>query len=205
VDSIASVSGRLAALEDEMKIIKGEVKQVLTEIRTAILVKDSPFEEDASPRAWRPVQVVPAIAEQPARVELVPPSHEQPEPEARPHASQSPAEQHGSAVPRHPFGSSSRSPEGAAWSLLTIASIATWAEEAVQRVGAQRLAILLDLCHASGYLTSDTRAALGRITELEVPAPENPPSPTDVTVLLRQLDALLQDQHRDVSWRQQPA
>jgi hypothetical protein len=58
VDSIASISGRLAVLEDAMKIIKGEVKQVFTEIRAAILVtavRDLLPGERSSPRQIKPI------------------------------------------------------------------------------------------------------------------------------------------------------
>ena len=39
------------------------------------------------------------------------------------------------------------------------------------RLGALRLEILLDLCEAAGHLTPEARAALARITELDVAEP----------------------------------
>ena len=87
------------------------------------------------------------------------------------------------------------------WSLLTVASLAAWAEEAFQRIGAQRLAILLDLCEVSGYLPPEARQALARVGELDLPGPEQTASPMEVTVLLRQLDALLQGEPQDIGPR----
>ena len=43
---LAQLESRVATLEDEGKIVKGEVKQILTEIRSAILVRDNPFDGD---------------------------------------------------------------------------------------------------------------------------------------------------------------
>lgn len=215
MESSAALNSKVAALEDEMRIIKGEVKQVLTEIRSAVLAQDSPFEE--GPIRARPVQIVPAVVEEPARVEIVMPRNEpEPPPSAHPamapHHEPAPLPQHqepAHAAPPQPE-SHSPAPHAAAsahpapvamhpqrWSLLTVANLAAWAEEAVQRVGAQRLAILLDLCEVSGYLPPEAREALGRVSDLEVPMPERPASPMEVTVLLRQLDALLQGEHAD--------
>lgn len=223
MESTAALSSKVAAIEDEMRIIKGEVKQVLTEIRSAILVQDNPFEEASNkPRA---VQIVPAMAEEPARVEIVMPQME-PQPAviatAVPHpddptpvASASPASQHVAAAPVRQEPTSQTSAPGSAhqqaaapmhapsprWSLLTVASLAAWAEEALQKVGSKRLAMLLDLCEVSGYLTPDARQALARVGDLDTPEPAQPASPMDVTLLLRQLDALLQGEPSDLGPR----
>jgi hypothetical protein len=222
-DSSAALNSKVAALEDEMRIIKGEVKQVLTEIRSAILVQDSPFEE--SPTRARPVQIVPAV--EPARVEIVMPHVEEPAPTAKPvvlaepphtepahmelsrqdahpepntpphqlHATQPQVAQHGAPLQHAPV------PHQARWSLLTIANLAAWAEEAFQRLGGLRLAILLDLCEVSGYLSPEARLALARVSDLDIPSPEQPASPMEVTVMLRQLDALLQGEASDLGPR----
>lgn len=212
MESSAALNSKVSALEDEMRIIKGEVKQVLTEIRSAVLAQDSPFEE--APSRQRPVQIVPAIVEEPARVEIVMPrmDHE-PAPAVHPAApahheqpAHAPAPQHDAnnqpvghppPPPLAPPPAHQVAPHVARWSLLTVANLAAWAEEAIQRLGPQRLAILLDLCEVSGYLPPEAREALGRVSELEIAAPDRPASPMEVTVLLRQLDALLQGEHAD--------
>lgn len=219
MESSAALSSKVSALEDEMRIIKGEVKQVLTEIRSAVLAQDSPFEEGPSrPRA---VQIVPAVVEEPARVEIVMPRME-PEhlptahPAQPPHNGPAPhpdqAAIHAPASPHDPYApptGHAQPPHAPAvhqqaavshtarWSLLTVANLAAWAEEAIQRVGAERLTILLDLCEVAGYLPPEARQALARVSELEIAPPDRPASPMEVTVLLRQLDALLQGEHAD--------
>jgi signal transduction histidine kinase len=218
LESNAALNSKISALEDEMRIIKGEVKQVLTEIRSAILVQDSPF-EDASTRAPRPIQVVPAVVDEPARVEIVMQRPEQQHvaveatPAPAPHHTDPASAFHQSAQEHAPASGAVHAAQNQQasvahaarpaprWNLLTVASLAAWAEESLQRLGPQRLAILLDLCEVSGYLPPEARQALGRVTELDVPAPEKPATAMEITLLLRQLDALIQGEANDIGLR----
>jgi hypothetical protein len=63
----------------------------------------------------------------------------------------------------------------------------------MRRLGSLRLEILLDMCEAAGHLTPDARAALSRITEMDIPEPTQTPSTNDTVVILRQLEALVND------------
>lgn len=214
MESNAALNSKLAALEDEMRIVKGEVKQVLTEIRSAILAQDSPFEDGPAMRAPRAIQIMPAPAEEPARVEIVMPKSEhdasqQPGSAPAAHAEAAPAvtavagtggAHHPTAAPFSAAASVAARP-APRWSLLTVASLAAWAEESLGRLGPQRLAILLDLCEVSGYLPPEARHALDRVTELDVPAPEKPATAMEITLLLRQLDALIQGEANDIGLR----
>lgn len=193
---VAALEAKVATLEDESKIIKGEVKQVLTEIRTAILVRDNPFEEAGARMAPAPVPapeisrveiVAPVL---PTRRDTEPAEEPQQQPEFfrnEPPDSREPIMLRTSAPVVHP------TPETPQWSLLTIASLTAWAEEAMQRLGALRFEILLDLCEAAGHVSPEARAALSRVKELDVTPPETAPSTNDTVVVLRQLDALLND------------
>jgi hypothetical protein len=210
VESNAALNSKIAALEDEMRIVKGEVKQVLTEIRSAILAQDSPFEDGPAARAPRPIQVMPAVAEEPARVEVVAPRDHVDGSSgviAASSALHTPPATAGSQEPPAAGAAHVASPSPIAprhaprWSLLTVASLAAWAEEALLRLGPQRLAILLDLCEVSGYLPSEARHALDRVSELDVPAPEKPATAMETTLLLRQLDALIQGEPDDIGLR----
>jgi hypothetical protein len=220
VESTAALSSKIAGLEDEMRIIKGEVKQVLTEIRSAILTQDNPFEEGGSQRAPRSIQIVPSMAAEPTRVEIVMPKPESSPPAGTPaHAEPTQHQKAPDPQPLHPAAQTyeeppmveapiqqrqetarptptprqiASPPKQTRWSLLTVASLAAWVEEAIGRLGAKRLALLLDLCEVSGYLTSEARQALGGVGDLEIEEPTEVVSPMEVTVLLRQLDALLQ-------------
>jgi hypothetical protein len=190
---VTQLEARVATLEDEGKILKGEVKTILTEIRTAILARENPFEGGAGTPQSAPLQIVPAAPEPVARPEIVAPAHEE-RAEPAPHA---PASSPAHAAPRAeptPIHPPSAAPVvRPSWSLLTIAGLSAWAEDAMRRLGPLRLEILLDLCQASGHLTDEARAALSRVIELDVEEPERAPSSNETVVLLRQLEALLHE------------
>ena len=218
---VAQLESRVATLEDEGKIVKGEVKQILTEIRSAILVRDNPFDADGgmgrpapalsvvpptpppaaeapepvhapapAPHAQRPAEPLPApdYHDAPSRepIQLRP----QPAPLALPQA----------AAPAPPAALAAEQPQ---WSLLTIAGLAAWAEEAMSRIGSLRLEILLDLCEAAGHLTPEARVALARVTELDIDEPARTPSTNETVTILRQLDALVGDDEDTSSARLQ--
>ena len=61
---VAQLENRVATLEDEHKIVKGEVKQVLTDIRTAVLARDNPFDNELAMPA-PPVAISAAAHNQP--------------------------------------------------------------------------------------------------------------------------------------------
>jgi hypothetical protein len=50
------LTAQMAALEDEFKVLKGEIKTILTEIRTAVLTRDNPFASNAGVPVFRPVE-----------------------------------------------------------------------------------------------------------------------------------------------------
>ncbi|MDE3095720.1 MAG: hypothetical protein KGK07_06945 [Chloroflexota bacterium] len=207
---VATLEAKVAVLEDDGKIMKGEIKHVLTEIRTAILARDNPFEDASSGARPRPpaVQVVAQAAEPAARVEVVAreAAEREPEPEPEPEAMPSrrpytpepvvePAETKEPIMLRPAPPPVAAVPEHPQWTLLTIASLTAWAEEAMRRLGALRFEILLDLCEAAGHVSPEARAALSRVKELDVATPEQPPSTNETVVILRQLDALLNDEY----------
>jgi hypothetical protein len=201
---VAQLESRVATLEDEGKIVKGEVKQILTEIRSAILVRDNPFDADSA-FGSKPQQINIVRSSEPvAKVEVhVEPEHEpvQQTPAPKPVAAPPPA----AAPPVTPIAPvAGREPlplrpeyapptpaEKPQWSLLTIASLSAWAEEAMQRIGSLRLEILLDLCEAAGHLTPDAREALSRVTELDIAEPQSAPSTNETAAILRQLETLV--------------
>jgi hypothetical protein len=212
---VAQLESRVATLEDEGKIVKGEVKQILTEIRSAILVRDNPFEGDGGMGARPGAAVVSIVPERLPAAE--PPAIEvarEPAPRAERQADPPKA-------PIDPFGGSGREPiplwpqasqpvptviptaEPPQWSLLTIAGLAAWAEEAMGRLGSLRLEILLDLCETAGHITPEARVALARVTELDIREPERAPSNNETVAILRQLDALVNDEDDHSSARLQ--
>ena len=195
MESTAALNSKIAALEDEMRIIKGEVKQVLTEIRSAILVQDSPFEEAVDSRAPRPIQIVPPWPRSPrasrsscrTKSRAAPPyaatcrclQHpgaygrhaRRPQPTPRPACASATGRMQPRRVPTcraAPAQAESDASAPARWSLLTVASLAAWAEEALRQVGQQAPR------HPAGPVRSlrlpdaGARQALARVTDLDV-------------------------------------
>lgn len=79
------------------------------------------------------------------------------------------------------------------WSLITVAGLAVWAEEAVKQIGVKRLRVLLDLCEFTGDLSPEAKEALLKVSSLAHASTERktPPSTNECLVVLCQLDALL--------------
>jgi len=200
VGKVSQLESRVATLEDEGKIVKGEVKQILTEIRSAILVRDNPFEGDGGLASHTAASTVMASPPPPPAAVSTPPAPQDiaPKPEPAPPARE-PAREPVALRPTAPHPMAPPAPQQPQWSLLTIAGLSAWAEDAMSRVGPLRLEILLDLCEAAGHLTPEARIAMARITELDVAEPEHAPSTNDTVVILRQLDALVNDEAHHVS------
>ncbi len=202
---VAQLESRVATLEDEGKIVKGEVKQILTEIRSVILVRDNPFENEGMSAGRGPTPVTNIVSHtqtdpqprpKPEPMAAIEPE-EEPEPEPqkpapRPEPPKEPVMLRPHPEPPPPAPAPPE-PEQPQWSLLTIAGLSAWAEEAMRRLGSLRLEILLDLCEAAGHLTPEARAALARVTELDIAEPAQTPSTNETVVILRQLDALVND------------
>jgi outer membrane biosynthesis protein TonB len=207
---VAQLESRVATLEDEGKIVKGEVKQILTEIRSVILVRDNPFEnegmsagrgspvtnivshtQEAQPRPQP--KPAPIAAEEPEEEPEPEPEPEPEKPAPKPEPPKEPVMLRPQPAPAAPAPPPQPEPEQPQWSLLTIAGLSAWAEEAMRRLGSLRLEILLDLCEAAGHLTPEARAALARVTELDIAEPAQTPSTNETVVILRQLDALVND------------
>lgn len=189
---------RLQVLEGEMKIVKGEIKEILAEIRAAILNRDNPFaregafgliEKAPSQTNASPAQSSPAGPEPPAAPEPSPdppkPAHEaQPAPRLR-------------VVPEpEPEPPGAREP---VWSLLTISHLAIWVEDAVHRLGPRRVRTMLELCEIGGMIGAETKGALLRIIEADAPEPSRTPTVNEWLLALRELEALLHDEHTDLA------
>jgi len=97
-----------------------------------------------------------------------------------------------------PLGEAKAAPPQAAsnWSLMKVAGLMVWAEEALKQVGPERLRILLDLCEFAGYLPKTAKEALTRVMDLGLAVEERatPPTTNECLVILHQLDALLQEE-----------
>ncbi|MEX2247419.1 MAG: hypothetical protein WEC75_12125 [Dehalococcoidia bacterium] len=202
---VTALEARVATLEDENKILKGEVKQVLIEIRSALLARENPFDEASGRSMPGPAPVIMAAPAPPvARLELVTPTHELEAPPSQ--VPEAPRHAEESAHPREPVAlrpsqpaapPPAPEPEPARWSLLAVASIYAWAEETIRRLGPLRFEILLDLCETAGHVSPEARGSLSRVSQLEVPLPESQPSTNETVAILRELEGLLLHDQED--------
>lgn len=207
------LNDKLIALEDEVKVLKNEVQTILKEIRTALLASDNPFAPDSAGAVFRPVERPPspsALEEEDASEAAEPVSEEQPA--APPSSATTPepiAIATQQAVAPEPqitetAPASARPPANEEWaprwSLMTIASLATWAEEASGALGAQRLHIILDLAEFAGLVPEELKEALLKLTKLGKSKAADGDSGTSINeslVVLRQLEAILHGEDPD--------
>lgn len=93
------------------------------------------------------------------------------------------------------------------WSLVKVAGLAVWAEEALKQIGPERLQVLLDLCEFAGYLPASAKEALTKVMSLGLLVEERttPPSLNECLVVLYQLDALMRGEEPLTVLRSQAA
>ncbi|HWQ28205.1 MAG TPA: hypothetical protein VNN12_04185 [Dehalococcoidia bacterium] len=191
---------RLQVLEGEMKIVKGEIKEILAEIRAAILNRDNPFAREG---AFAPVEKAPSQTNAAPAAPEPPPAP--PEPVAPPPdttheppraATETPPAPRLRVVPEPEPEPAPREPS---WSLLTISHLAIWVEDAVHRLGPRRVRTMLELCEIGGMVGPETKAALLRIIEPDAPEPSRTPTVNEWLLALRELEALLHDEHTDLA------
>ncbi len=199
----------VSALQEEIKLLKGEIKTVLKDIRTAVLTNDNPFVLGAgatppAPDIGRPQEEAP-LADGESELATGPDLDASPllageqsiprtagGPTGAPHVGVSPGPE---PTPLHkkdreePGG-----PPELRWNLLTIAGLMTWAEEAVGTLGRHRFEIVLELACLAELISSEVRDVLVRIAQL-APAKEVAHQPMNVIeglVVLHELEAILQ-------------
>ncbi len=258
----------VASLQDEVKLLKGEIKAVLKEIRTAVLSENNPFaigldspalrgprpdsaagQQEApaappppaptsQPAAWPvpppPQAMAPQMSPMPSALPAGPmapivisaggPSSAptpQPAAPAEPPAtapaelSPSPGAARQGAL-KEPAAAATSGPVSPAaeqepiplrpqaqqepakppaqrWSLLTIAGLMAWAEDAVAAMGPRRFRIILELACFAELLPPDMRDVLGRIAQQAPQSVEDKPmNVIECVVSLHQLEAILQ-------------
>ncbi len=210
------INHRLELLEGELKIVKNEVKEILSDIRSAILDRENPFATAGfGPPTGARIQVVPADPPQ-EEPEPLPepiaspawPEPQQPEQPQPPPAQQLPAPMpppEPAALPPpparlHAVGAAPGEEDSQPlWSLLTISSLMLWTDDAVRRLGPARLELMLDLCEIAGYIGERTRSALLRAVRNDAPEPGKTPTANECLLALRELQALLHDEQPEFS------
>lgn len=214
---------QVATLDDELKLLKGEIKVILKEIRAAVLSNNNPFTMDTSAvDAPAPAAPAPSVPDETAATEEeAPPEPAMPElPLAGPVGPTTPPLDGPLAGPTGPpVGPGGPPPaaqeemnasKGQRWSLLTIAGLMAWAEDAVATVGSDRFRAILELATLAELLPEDMRDVLDRLAKLAPVGGRDKDKPIDViecVVVLHQLEAILQGEtptrlplRRDTAW-----
>ncbi len=190
---------QLSGLQDEFKLLKGEIKNVLKEIRGAVLSEDNPFTKGANTPTFRAVgRGDAAAAEEPEEPkeekDEVSPSDEEPEepddglaggPTTPPAGALAggpttpppgvPGGPSNEPTPLHAAQAEASSEDAGEasekpdWNMLTIASLAAWSEDALKSLGPRRFQTVLELACFANLLTSDVKDVLSNMAEI---APE---------------------------------
>ena len=167
------LSQQVSGVQDELKLLKGEIKNILKEIRGAVLSEDNPFTKGAGTPTFRAVARNDAAAaeepEEPREDEVSPSAEEPDEPDAAlaggpttppagalgggpttppPGAlgggpSNEPTPLHAAQVEASREDAAER-PEKPDWNMLTIASLAAWSEDALKSLGPRRFQTVLE-------------------------------------------------------------
>jgi hypothetical protein len=199
------LGSKLTALEEEIAVLKGEIKTILLEVRTAILARENPFAPD-----YEAVTVTAPVSEprQPVVEPEVPPKvvqlHALPESETNPEPySQRPAAVETDAA--RPAPAAAR-PAGRRWSVGALATLMAWTQDVTSRMDANDLDIVLSMARYGGLIEPELEATLTKLA-----APLFPAHPTrrrtgvsDYLLALRELSALIEDAEQSYggpSWK----
>jgi hypothetical protein len=194
------MEAKLAALEEEINILKGEIKSVLQEVRTAVLASENPFGAAAFARSQLPsagppsepgVAPVQPQAEAATRTEpppAPPPGHDSSPGAAIEPPPVAPAQTRVAA----PAADAGPLPSRPLPDIHALAALLTWVEETRERLDETRYRIVLSLARYGALIDPDLEATLleaGSTVEPGTAAAR--PSVNDSIVALRQLEAIL--------------
>jgi hypothetical protein len=205
------ITSQLANLEDEVKLLKGEIKSILKETRAAILASDNPFTSggaaplrgSAAPSPELPTASGPfASFADDGRPTGAGADDEPPRGGAEPSPPAPPAGPFQGAGPAHHPRESIRllveeeaviPPPEPGIDLMTIASLLVWTEDAIATLGARRFRLMLELARAAQLLAPEIRDVLRDATEVwkSDDDAEHPASVSECLLQLRQLEAIL--------------
>jgi hypothetical protein len=206
------ITSQLANIEDDVKLLKGEIKSILKEIRTAVLSSDNPFTADsgirhvsaspasipdAGPALIDAPEAAPAPAEEPTPFSPRPVALPAPLPLPMVELPQAaPQSEVPSTEPRPSRNEASARDEPAELqptSLFTIASLLAWAEDAIGTLGARRFRLMLELAYFAELLSPEVRDVLREVAEIwsTDSEPDRPVNVNECLLQLRQLEAIV--------------
>lgn len=190
---------RLGAIEDEVSLLKVEIKTILVDIREELLQDSGPFAVQASPGAAlveppNPTRIVPERLPDGSIGSALVPGYEAPaQPEEEPmNRIDEPIPFQRTNAPIMSQGPIAKGEMKKDWGVLDIASLGKWAEGATRRIGRRRLEEVLNVYELlTGMPPKSARDALLRMLDLcgQAPEPETV-AMNDIVAVLSQLDAL---------------
>jgi hypothetical protein len=214
------ITAQMAALEDEVKVLKGEIKSILEEIRTSVLARDNPFALQSGLPVFQPVERSDAVGEPSPAPEETPegpprapataseedplphvlrvePAAAPPETRDEPESAPLPATaRDGPEVTPLPRMAETAVPQ--TWSVATIAGLIAWVDEATSRLGAPHLQMILELARFAGLIPPEAEEALLKVIKLASSRKDSTTvSVNDILVALRQLEAIFQGVESD--------
>jgi hypothetical protein len=183
------LTARVEALEEEVSVLKNEIKAILQEVRVAVLARENPFVSAAveAPVSASFSAVAAPIEEQPSVIPFRPmPQHEEEIVEAAPRVMREvamdmrPAEAPEEWAPNQPRH----------WSRHELATFMQWTQDVTERFGRRELTVMLGIARHGGLITQDleeTLLLLGDNLRIEE---SRPAGFSDYLLALRELDAL---------------
>jgi hypothetical protein len=213
------ITAQMAALEEEIKVLKGEIKSILEEIRTSVLTRDNPFALPTGLSVFQPVErsdktsepspapepvpdTPPEPMSAPARasevedplphVLRVEPAATPPETKDEPQPAPLPVTAATSAkVTSLPATAEVVLPQ--VWNVSTIAGLIAWVDETTSRLGTTHLQMILDLARFAGLIPPEAEEALMKVIKLASSRKDSATvSVNDTLVAVRQLEAIFQ-------------
>ena len=215
------ITAQIAALEEEVKLLKGEIKSILEEIRTSVLAGDNPFASQGGLPVFQPIE-----RSEPTR-EPAPTPEEPPRGPSGAPATASEVEEplprvlqvEPPAAPRETGGGPESAPLPAmaesnpeltplsamaeaalpqAWSVSTIAGLIAWIDETTARLGTPHLQMILDLAPFASLIPPEAEETLLKVVKLASSRKDSATvSVNDTLVALRQLEAIFQGTESD--------
>jgi hypothetical protein len=215
------ITAQIAALEEEVKLLKGEIKTILEEIRTSVLARDNPFATQGGLPVFQPIgrsdaasEPYPAPEETPRgpsrapatasevedplpHVLRVEPPSAPPETRDGPESAPLPA-MTGSGPDITSLPAIAEAAVPRAWSVSTIAGLIAWVDETTARLGTTHLQMILDLAPFAGLIPPEAEEALLKVVKLASSRKDSATvSVNDTLVALRQLEAIFEGAESD--------
>ena len=192
---------KVQELEDQLKLVKNEVRETLLDIREHVLKRSNPFtRSELSPREWEEEvqKTTPEDEEGQVRRITLEDKEAMPKVEKSGVRGDETAQRGGQLSPDRGLQPSPTPRFGQVEGhdgevhLFTIAALTQWASNATKRIGRERVEAILDVYQMTGRLSGHLKEIALRLTCLgEKGEPERQVTTKDCIVLLIELDSLL--------------